>query len=519
MGVAPPATARSVETPQQYAQRRPATRKRSAYTITTPIERFTEWVDGVLERDQTTLDGNWSCLGGHWLPAGPLDHVFACDAITIGLCREIAETIESRGYCVEPDARFGSGTYDRNQTLALFKPFAGDSIRPSKEYLGAANLLRLCVLIATADGRIDVGELDVFGQAVENLTGLSPTDHKRLIVLEQLLAQELCSASKATARIAKSISANERLLIGMLLVDVAAANHVITQGEHRVLERIFSAFEIPPHTRDGLINEAWSSHPRHEAVHSDISKRDQWLLKHWRTGHPGVVIGDSTLVERRWNFNDWKALNARWRTLHERLNAQQEQSGKRQGARSEEAGKGTRSERTSKRAAPCPLCGWSNCCCATSEPISKRVPTAPQQSFTLDMVRVHAITNETKEVVGILSVLMEDEPEKAAEPPRTVTVPAQEITNVFDDGKVSPQPERFNVLDAAFQPVLVRLLTRDSWPQADFNALAREFHFMPSHIRDTLNEWADEALGDFILDGDDPVIIRLELIPKGMIYG
>jgi uncharacterized tellurite resistance protein B-like protein len=183
-------------------------------------------------------------MGGHWLPVGSMSHVFASDAITISLCREIADMIESKGYCVEPDARFGNGTYDRNQTLALFKPLSGEAIKPSTTYLGATNLLRLCVLIATADGKLDLEELDVFRSAIEYKDGLSKTDHKRLIVLEQLLAQELCSASKAVARIAKSVSPENRLVIGKLLVEVAAVNQVITSGERRALEQIFKAFEI-----------------------------------------------------------------------------------------------------------------------------------------------------------------------------------------------------------------------------------------------------------------------------------
>jgi hypothetical protein len=71
-------------------------------------------------------------------------------------------------------------------------------------------------------------------------------------------------------------------------------------------------------------------------------------------------------------------------------------------------------------------------------------------------------------------------------------------------------------------PRFIRYLNacwRDSWPQKDFKSLADEFHFMPLNIRDTLNEWADEALGDFILDGEDPVVIRRELITKEKVYG
>ena len=35
---------------------------------------------------------------------------------------------------------------------------------------------------------------------------------------------------------------------------------------------------------------------------------------------------------------------------------------------------------------------------------------------------------------------------------------------------------------------------------------------MPLNIRDTLNEWSDEFLGDFILDGEDPIFVRRELM-------
>jgi len=46
----------------------------------------------------------------------------------------------------------------------------------------------------------------------------------------------------------------------------------------------------------------------------------------WREDNPGRVIDDFTLPERKWNLTDWKVLNARWRALHEQLNAQQKQS-------------------------------------------------------------------------------------------------------------------------------------------------------------------------------------------------
>jgi uncharacterized tellurite resistance protein B-like protein len=789
-----------------FAQRRPAIQKPTAYSYHAPVERFAEWVEGVIER-------NLTFPGGNWLPAGPLNYAFAENIFpTISFSRKMADTIESKGYCVEPDARFGSDTYDKDQTLALFKPLDGDPIQPSTAYLGAANLLRLCILITTADGKIDLVELDLFRQVIEKQVGLTLTDHKRLLVLEQLLAQELCSATKAAAKIAKSVPADKRLVIAHLLVQVAAANNEITRDERRALERIFKTFEIPLDTLEKYIYRICSS--RAAKVHGDVSKNDKWLWNHWRTGHPGVVIDDDTLAGKTWNLTDWKALNARWRDLHERLVARQIQSPQKaiiheavnkQNLSSEEnisafvrspqeppderiiipeeareqtisifgisvrlrhifeykkfsklgdihdisyaefgkfrnCGKTTVTELrelvrkiqsvppighadgiSQEYSAPfvarvgnrlvvpatvqdfkfCDLpvsvrlgniletrkairlgdlngvsiselmiiknCGkttiseivnlieesvdgefktitdtnviWSPsdlasfldkliselsareveildlrlsgdknqkltledvaakfkltrerirqiiikitaqlrkagslklnayllhigkvcretfcpltpelfeqwlgekaclfrfspsfyarllcelnpvCCCANSEAKTEQVAGLAPRSFTLDEERVYEIIAETKEVIAILSVVMADEPEESIKLPTKITLPVPETLKISSDSKDAPQPTRFNGLDAAFHVILERLLTRDSWPVDDFDALAREFHFMPGKICETINEWSDEALGEFILDGDDPVVIRRELIVKETIYG
>ncbi|HEX5399681.1 MAG TPA: HEAT repeat domain-containing protein [Verrucomicrobiae bacterium] len=359
--------------------------------------------------------------GCHWLSvtkAANLIHVFdEAGRITIAQSRFIADKIQWAGYCVEPDARFGSGSYGWGQTLGVFKPSASDSATPSTAYLGAANLLRLSVMIAAADGQIDEVELDVFRQVIENQLDLSQTDYQRLQILEKLLVKDSSSASKTLARIVKSVPAHKRLLIGKVLVRVAAADNVVTKEERRALERIFKAFEILPGMLEDLLSHACPSSQEGEAREN-------------------------------------------------------------------------------------------------GERFSKPVVASARRNFALDMEKVYAITNETKEVVGILSVVMQDEPEQSTKTPEVVAVPAPEVPKAHSDGKATSQPTPFNGLDAPFQPVLERLLTRDSWSRADFGALARDFSFMPLKIRDTLNEWADEVLGDFILDGEDPIVIRRDLIAE-----
>lgn len=358
--------------------------------------------------------------GCYWLPvakAANLTFITTETKITIGRCRLIADKIEAAGYCVEPDARFGSVPYEWNQTLGLFKPLAGDSAKPTAAYVGAANLLRLCVLIAAADGQVDQKELDIFRQVIENQLGLTQTDHQRLLALERLLTEDPSAAGKTLAKVAKSVPAHKRLLIGKVLVRVAAIDRAITKRELRALERVFKAFELPPDTLEKLVQQTCP--PSQET-------------------EPG----------------------------------------------------------------------------ASGERVPEQVVTPSPQGFALDLSRVYAITNETKEVVAILSVVMEAEKEETLPLPKIVAVPVPKISQASSNSDAKPEPRRFDGLDAAFCIILERLLTRDSWPQADFNALAREFHFMPLNIHDTLNEWADEVLGDFILDGEDPVVIRRELIAK-----
>jgi uncharacterized tellurite resistance protein B-like protein len=351
----------------------------------------------------------------YWLPvakAAILVQVSAESKLTLGQSRQIAYKIQCAGYCIEPDARFSGGTYDWHQTIGVFKSCDNDSTEPSSDYIVAANLLRLCVLVAAADGQIGEVELEVFRQVIENQLALTQTDHRRVQVLEKLLVQNPALAAKTLTKVAKSIPVHKRLLISKVLVRVAASDGLIIKDERRALERIFKMFEISQEMQENLMAQG------------------------------------------------------------------------------------------------CPL--------SKSENFEKSIiaPASTSQGFVLDMDKVYAITNETKEVVGVLSVLMADEPEKSITPPQQAIVPVAEIPKNANAAQLALGAIQFSGLEMAFQPILERLLAHDSWPLADFNALAREFQFMPLNIRDTLNEWSDEALGDFILDGEDPVIIRRELMAK-----
>ena len=230
-----------------------------AYTIPArAVQDFAQRQPASAAKTVNDLLTNCSSSDGcYWLPvvkAANLCGIFnEAEEIAVGQSHLIAEKIGLAGFCVEPDARAGNGAYGWNETVGLFKPADGRSKKPSEAYLGAANLLRLCVLVAAADGRIDEVELDVARQVIESQLDFSETDHQRLLVLERLLTQDPSSAAKTLAKVAKSVPVHKRLLVGKVLVRVAAADGIITNDERRALERIFKALDIPPGTLEGSI--------------------------------------------------------------------------------------------------------------------------------------------------------------------------------------------------------------------------------------------------------------------------
>ena len=69
-------------------------------------------------------------------------------------------------------------------------------------------------------------------------------------------------------------------------------------------------------------------------------------------------------------------------------------------------------------------------------------------------------------------------------------------------------------LPLKWHPIVQELAVRDAWIRADFERLARQHDFMPLSVFEVVNEWADEHLGDFLLEGEDPVAVRRGLLPK-----
>lgn len=358
------------------------------------------------------------------------------DNFTLPESKLLARTAETFGYCLEPDPRYGAGNFWGTREVGLFQPPSGKVDEPSNNFLGASALLQLCLLVAAADGAIARSELDPFRQFIESHFQFTPDEHQRLIVLETLLVRNAAAAKVTLGRTAKRVPQDKHLVIAQFLVEVAAADAVITPKEHKALARIFDALGLSADTLGALI-------------------------RNLPTAGREVVI---------------------------------------QPAEAEKAGE------------------------AIPSPLGERAG-APA-SFSLNMSRVAAISAETHEVIGLLAKAMSEE-----EPPISPLKATQSVVatpSVFTSqslstgtGKLLPPigtavlavpAEKLNALDCRFHPVLLHLAGRSTWTRAEFDAVARQHGQMPHGVLDTLNEWADEHLGDFLLEGEDPITFHRQLL-------
>jgi tellurite resistance protein len=135
---------------------------------------------------------------------------------------------------------------------------------------------------------------------------------------------------------------------------------------------------------------------------------------------------------------------------------------------------------------------------ADPQPVGEKIGAS---GLKLDMNRVAAISLETKEVVAKLSSIMEDNDAKAEVTAAPVTAPV--TTNA-----TAP-------LDPNYKGIYHALIGKPEWTKAEFAQLAGKYKLMPVGVTDVINGWAEDALGDFLIQGEDPVIIQTELLaPK-----
>jgi hypothetical protein len=135
----------------------------------------------------------------------------------------------------------------------------------------------------------------------------------------------------------------------------------------------------------------------------------------------------------------------------------------------------------------------------------ERIPAPPpvSPSVALDHAAIAAIMADTRDVAAMLAEVLDQEDDEPAPPRKEPAAPEAPA----DASLVSN-------LDHRYHTVLQDLLAKSQWSMDEIGALAARRKLMPGAILETLNAWADETYGDFLIEEGDHWSIRTELIRR-----
>lgn len=142
---------------------------------------------------------------------------------------------------------------------------------------------------------------------------------------------------------------------------------------------------------------------------------------------------------------------------------------------------------------------------AGTVPLGSLIPPAPSKApkSRVDFSRLDAIRRETRTTASVLADIFVEDEDTPAEAPLVVN-------EVYE----SDEGESFDGLERRYGLFLSELLRRESWAASDFEHLARAAGLMPGAAKQTLNDWSLDRFDEFVLEGDEPVVVNAGLFPE-----
>jgi uncharacterized tellurite resistance protein B-like protein len=129
--------------------------------------------------------------------------------------------------------------------------------------------------------------------------------------------------------------------------------------------------------------------------------------------------------------------------------------------------------------------------------------------LTINEDAVRDILRETEEVASLLGSVLADaaEPEVSAELPR----PTTHESTIAATPTTGP---RLEGLDARYHAFVEDLAAKGEWSQSDFSGLVRRHQLMPAAAVEAVNTWADERLGDYLIEEGESYRVNATLLEK-----
>jgi tellurite resistance protein len=156
-----------------------------------------------------------------------------------------AKMLESLGFGIEPDPRYGGGALAADQKIVLFRQREGAPPAVSPTYHAATLLLRLAAAVASSDGGVTEQEERHLEEHLERSMALTGAEAQRLRAhLHWLIASE--SGLTGLKRRIAEIDEPSRHRLAQFTVAIAAADGVIDAGEIKTLGKIYRMLGLDP---------------------------------------------------------------------------------------------------------------------------------------------------------------------------------------------------------------------------------------------------------------------------------
>ena len=366
-------------------------------------ERLRTWITESLDGgDGATVPGK--DLMVHWDCARP-------DQMSKSEVGGFARALESLGYGIEPDPRFGGGGIRSNQQVVVFPLGPERLVAASPAYRAATLVLHLAALVAASDGEVGESEEHHLEEHLEQSMHLGDEEARRLRAHLRWLIAEKPSVAGIKKRL-EGVDAGQRRLLAEFAIVTAAADGVIDQAEIRTIEKIYRLLGLDA-------KQAYAD------VHS-LQAGDVW-----RPAERPITVRPPEPAE-------------------------------------------------TGRSIP--------------QPPSK--PTVPKTCrIELDMDRVERTLAETEEISRVLADVFAGEP-----------------TGPGGAGLDHVESDTIAGLDARHTALLRALNGRSEMSGAEFEEIAEGLDLLADGAYETLNEAAFEGVDNPLLEGEDPVVIDLDVL-------
>ena len=254
------------------------------------VERMKVWVSSALAEAlfaSVSLDE----LVQQWSP-GREEKLAKRDAASL------ASLLAKLGVGLEPDVRFGASTPKPGSTVVLFPLSEDSSAAPSTAYTAAVSLVHLAALVAAADGTISPSEQHHLAEHVEQVLGLDASERSRLEAHFVLLTSSKPSMAGLKRKV-EALSRGERTAVGSFLVDIAAADGVVSPEEISTITKIFRLLELDEADVYGQVHALATGDPG-PVTARESSPTTRWAIPEAAaTSQPGAVRLDHAKVQAR----------------------------------------------------------------------------------------------------------------------------------------------------------------------------------------------------------------------------